>query len=50
MEHFYDGQVRRYLTQIIRLMSNFSYKYGKGVLTQVPVMYGDITLLNIQII
>lgn len=43
MEHFYDGQVRRYLTQIIRLMSNFSYKDGKGVLTQVPVMYGDIT-------
>ena len=28
MQHFYDGQVRRYITQIIRLMSNFSYKDG----------------------
>ncbi len=43
MQHFYDGQIRRYITQIIRLMSNFSYADGKGVLTQVPVMYGDIT-------
>jgi len=43
MQHFYDGQIRRYLTQIIRLMSNFSYKDGDGKLTQVPVMYGDIT-------
>ena len=43
MEHFYDGQVRRYLTQLVRMMSNFSYKDGKGNLTQVPVMYGDIT-------
>ena len=43
MQHFYDGQIRRYITQLIRLFSNFSYKDGKGVLTQVPVMYGDIT-------
>ena len=43
MQHFYDGQIRRYLTQIIRLMSNFSYKDGDGKLTQVPTMYGDIT-------
>ena len=43
MQHFYDGQIRRYLTQIIRLMSNFSYKDGSGNLTQVPTMYGDIT-------
>lgn len=43
MQHFYDGQIRRYITQMVRLMSNFSYKDGKGELTQVPVMYGDIT-------
>ena len=43
MQHFYDGQIRRYITQLVRLMSNFSYKDGKGNLTEVPVMYGDIT-------
>ena len=43
MQHFYDGQIRRYITQMVRLMSNFSYKDGKGALTQVPVMYGDLT-------
>jgi len=41
--HFYDGQIRRYVTQLIRLMSNFSYKDGKNQLVTVPVMYGDIT-------
>ena len=43
MQHFYDGQIRRYITQLIRLMSNFSYKDGDGNLKQIPVMYGDIT-------
>jgi len=43
MQHFYDGQIRRYITQVIRLMSNFSYKDGDGDLKQVPVMYGDMT-------
>ena len=43
MQHFYDGQIRRYITQIVRLMSNFSVKDGKGALTQIPVMYGDLT-------
>ena len=38
---FYDGQVRRYLTQYMRVMSNFSYKDGSGKIIQVPVMYGD---------
>ena len=41
MDHFYDGQIRRYLTQFIRVMSNFSYQDGGGVLRQIPVMYGD---------
>lgn len=41
MQHFYDGQVRRYLTQTIRVLSNFTVKYGDGSLVRVPVMYGD---------
>jgi hypothetical protein len=41
MEHFYDGQIRRYLTQFMRLMSNFTYKDGRGQLIQIPVRYGD---------
>jgi hypothetical protein len=43
MEYFYDGQVRKYLVQIMRLFSNFSYKPAKGEPVQVPVMYGDST-------
>lgn len=43
MEHFYDGQIRRYLTQFMRLMSGFSYKDAKGNLVQIPVRYGDMT-------
>ena len=43
MLHFYDGQIRRYVTQLVRLMSNFSYKDGKDQLVTIPVMYGDIT-------
>jgi hypothetical protein len=43
MQHFYDGQIRRYVTQLVRLFSNFSYKDGDGKIVQVPVMYGDIT-------
>jgi hypothetical protein len=41
MEHFYDGQIKRYINQFMRLMSNFSYKDGKGNLIQIPVRYGD---------
>ena len=41
MQHFYDGQIRRYLTQTIRVLSNFTVRYGDGTLVRVPVMYGD---------
>jgi hypothetical protein len=41
MQFFYDGQIRRYLLQTIRLLSNFVVKYGDGSLVRVPVMYGD---------
>lgn len=41
MQYFYDGQIRRYLVQIIRLFSNFTVKYSDGTLNRVPVRYGD---------
>lgn len=41
MQHFYDGQIRKYLVQIIRVFSNFTVKYADGTLHQIPVMYGD---------
>ena len=41
MQYFYDGQIRRYLLQVIRLLSNFLIKYGDGTLVKVPVVYGD---------
>lgn len=48
MLHFYDGQVRKFLTQFIRILSNFSVETGKGAdgsvqLRAVPVVYGDPT-------
>ena len=50
MDHFYDGQIRRYLTQFINILSNFSYKDGKGKLVRVPVRYGDMTRQVSQIV
>ena len=43
---FYDGQIRRFLIQFIRIVSNFEVEFGKdrdGVkaLQRVPVYYGD---------
>ena len=48
MLHFYDGQVRKFLTQFIRILSNFSVETGKAsdgsvALRAVPVTYGDPT-------
>ena len=43
MQYFYDGQIRRYVTQIMRVVSNFEVDTGKGGTKQVPVMYGDLT-------
>lgn len=48
MLHFYEGQVRKFLTQFIRILSNFSVETGKGkddtvTLRAVPVVYGDPT-------
>jgi hypothetical protein len=50
MEHFYDGQIKRYLTQFMRLMSNFSYKDAKGRIVQIPVRFGDMNRQVAQIL
>jgi len=43
---WYDGQVRRFITQFIRIVSNFQVEFGAGregmpTLQRVPVIYGD---------
>ena len=43
MQFFYDGQIRRYVGQIIRTLSGFKYQSADGKQTVVPVMYGDMT-------
>ena len=45
-DFFYDGQIRRFLAQFIRMMSGFQVemgkdKYGNTILQRVPVFYGD---------
>lgn len=52
---FYDGQIRRFLVQFVRIMSNFSVEFGKNrdgltVLQQVPVYYGDSSRQVAQIL
>jgi hypothetical protein len=43
MDYFYDGQLRRYVTQFMRVFIGFKWKAGNGDEQQVPVMYGDMT-------
>jgi hypothetical protein len=45
-QYFYDGQLRRFLVQFIRAVSNFEVEFGKDAngtrtLQRVPVYYGD---------
>ena len=49
MQWFYDGQIRRYITQTIRVFSNFVVKYGDGTLHRIPVAvsYTHLTLPTI---
>jgi hypothetical protein len=52
---FYDGQIRRFITQFIRMVSNFEVQFGKNadgqtVLQRVPVIYGDQSRQVAQII
>lgn len=41
MQHFYDGAIRRYVTQTIRFFSEFTVRYSDGTLHRIPVAYGD---------
>ena len=50
MDYFYDSQVKRYLTQFMRIMSNFSYKNARGEIIRVPVRYGDMNRQVSQIL
>lgn len=50
MDFFYDGQVRRYVTQFMRMFIGFQYKDGDGDLKAIPVSYGDLTKQVAQII
>jgi hypothetical protein len=43
MDYFYDGQLRRYVTQFMRIFIGFKYKAGDGEERQIPVLYGDLT-------
>lgn len=54
MQYFYDEQIRRYLTQFMRILGGFSVKTGKGrdgteSYIQVPVRYGDINRMAAHI-
>jgi len=53
--YFYDGQIRRFISQFIRIVSNFYVEFGKdstGVVNyqRVPVIYGDQSRQAAQII
>ena len=52
---FYDEQIRRFLLQFIRVLSNFEVQFGKDedgtrVLQRVPVRYGDVNRQGAQIL
>ena len=54
-QFFYDSQVRRFLTQFIRVVSGFQVEFGQNdagqrVLQQVPVIYGDPSRQAAQIL
>jgi len=42
-QFFYDGQIKKYLTQFIRAMSGFCYEDASGTLHRVPARGGDMT-------
>jgi hypothetical protein len=43
MQWYYDGQIRRYVGQIVRLFSGFKYQGVDGKQFTVPASYGDMT-------
>lgn len=54
-QFFYSGQIRRFVTQFIRMVSNFQVEFGKDragatSLLRVPVIYGDMNRQAAQIL
>lgn len=54
-QFFYSGQIRRFVSQFIRMVSNFQVEFGKDrdgniSLLRVPVIYGDMTRQAAQIL
>lgn len=54
-QFFYSGQIRRFVSQFIRMVSNFQVEYGKDrngetSLLRVPVVYGDMNRQVAQIL
>jgi len=43
MDYFYDGQIRRYVTQFMRFFIGFKYQAGDGTQKTLPVTYGDMS-------
>ena len=43
MDFFYDGQIRRYVTQFMRAFIGFKYEAGDKTQQTIPVMYGDLS-------
>ncbi len=43
MDFFYDGQIRRYVTQFMRVFIGFKWQAGDGTQATVPVLYGDMS-------
>jgi len=45
-DYFYDGQIRRFLTQFARMFSNFQVNIGTEdipTLVRIPIKYGDVS-------
>lgn len=43
MDYFYDGQIRKYVTQFMRFFIGFKYRSNDGTEKHFPVTYGDMT-------
>jgi hypothetical protein len=54
--YFYDGQIRRFVQQFIRMVSNFYVEFGSDTaegataIQRIPVMYGDPSRQAAQIL
>ena len=54
-QFFYSGQIRRFVLQFMRMVSNFQVEYGRDrsgniTLQRVPVIYGDMNRQAAQIL